>query len=106
MIEEIDAPTLDRLMKSGEVVLIDVREPEEYAAGHIEKSVSIPLSVFAQTFHREDYPADKKIVLQCQGGVRSMKACNIVRELAEQEHVINLAGGLNAWRNGGFPVIR
>ncbi|OFW87016.1 MAG: hypothetical protein A3J37_05445 [Alphaproteobacteria bacterium RIFCSPHIGHO2_12_FULL_45_9] len=106
MVEEIDVATLVNMMKSGEAVLIDVREPEEYSAGHIDKSISIPLSVFSQKFQREDYPANKKIVLQCQGGVRSMKACNIVRELAEQAHVINLTGGLNAWKNEGLPIVK
>jgi rhodanese-related sulfurtransferase len=106
MVKEIDAVALSNLMKSDEVVLIDVREPEEYSSGHIDKAISIPLSVFQQKFQREDYPTDKKIVLQCQGGVRSMKACNIVRELAEQEHVINLIGGLNAWKNEGLPVVK
>lgn len=106
MVKEIDVVTLANLMKSDDVVLIDVREPEEYSAGHIDRAISIPLSVFHQKFKREDYPADKNIVLQCQGGVRSMKACNMLRELAEQEHAINLTGGLNAWKNEGLPVVK
>ncbi len=106
MIEHIDAPTLDELLKKDQVVLIDVREPDEFSAGHIEQAISIPLSVFAQKFDRSTYPADKKIVLQCQGGVRSMKACNIAEELAEKEGVANLTGGLNAWKSAGFSVIK
>lgn len=106
MIEEIDAQTLSVLMKEGKVVLVDVREPEEYSAGHIDQAVSIPLSVFAQKFDKSNFPQDKKIVLQCQGGVRSMKACNIAHELAEKEHVANLTGGLNAWKSAGLPVVK
>lgn len=106
MIEQIDAPTLNTLLSEDQVVVIDVREADEFGAGHIAEAISIPLSVFAQKFDRSAYPADKKIVLQCQGGVRSMKACAIVKELAEQEHVANLEGGLNAWKSAGFSVIR
>ncbi|MFA7275245.1 MAG: rhodanese-like domain-containing protein [Pseudobdellovibrionaceae bacterium] len=106
MVKEIDAKTLEGMLRSGGAVLIDVREPDEFRAGHIEGAVSLPLSVFAQKFHRDDFPAEKEIVLQCQGGVRSMKACNIVRELAEHEHVVNLAGGLNAWVGAGLPVTK
>lgn len=104
MIEEISAVALSKMLANGEAVVIDVREPDEFSAGHIEQAVSIPLSVFSQKFNRGNFPADKKIVLQCQGGVRSMKACNIAHELAEQEHVANLTGGLNAWRSAGLPV--
>lgn len=106
MVREIDARTLNDLLKSGEVILIDVRERDEYITGHIDQSISIPLSVFPQKFCREDYPLDQVIVLQCQAGVRSMRACSIVDESAEQGHVINLAGGLNAWKSEGFPVVK
>lgn len=106
MIEQIDAAALNKLLENKQVVLIDVRETDEFSAGHIEQAVSIPLSVFAQKFDRSQYPADKKIVLQCQGGVRSMKACNIAEELAEKLHVANLTGGLNAWKSAGFSVIK
>lgn len=106
MVKEINARELKGLLEKGEVVLIDVREPEEYSSGHIDEAISIPLSVFHNKFQRGDYPADKKIVLQCQGGVRSMKACNIARDLAEEEHVINLTGGLNAWKSEGLPIVK
>lgn len=106
MVQEIDASTLAQWLKSGEAVVIDVRENDEFSGGHIEGAVSLPLSVFPQKFDRSRYPADKKVVLQCQGGVRSMKACQIAQGLAEKEHVLNLSGGLNAWRSAGLPIVR
>ena len=106
MIEEVNAKALADMLKSGQAIVIDVRESDEYKAGHIEGAESIPLSVFSQKFDKAKYPAGKKIVLQCQGGVRSMKACNIAHDLAEQEHVSNLTGGLNAWLAAGLPVSR
>lgn len=102
----MDALTLARLLNSGQVVLIDVREPHEFNEEHIQGAVSIPLSVFENTFRRTDYPADTKIVLQCQGGVRSMKACDMACHMAQQGHYINLAGGLNAWKSAGQPVVK
>lgn len=106
MTQEIDALTLSEWLKKDEAIVIDVREDEEFEAGHIKEAVSIPLSVFGQKYNRADFPADKKIVLQCQGGVRSMKACEIARTLAEKENVINLQGGLNAWKSQGLETVK
>lgn len=104
MVEEIDPVGLSELLREGKVVLIDVREPDEFRDGHIAEAISIPLSVFAQRFDRTQFAADKTIVLQCQRGVRSMKACDIAQALFGQECVTNLTGGLNAWKEAGLPV--
>ena len=101
MIQDMDVSTLAGLLDKKAVTLIDVREPHEYAAGHIDGSYSIPLSVFPSMFNRADFSSDKPIVLQCQAGVRSMKACQII---ADDTDVYNLVGGLNAWVANGQPI--
>ncbi|HPQ51036.1 MAG: rhodanese-like domain-containing protein [Alphaproteobacteria bacterium] len=106
MIQEIDAPTLEQWLQSGDAILIDVREPDEFASGHIEGAVSIPLSVFPQTYNHGHYPADKKIVFQCKAGGRSMRACQLVCDIAANEdNVFNLAGGIGAWVSSGREVV-
>lgn len=106
MIGEIDAATLEQWLKNGEAVLIDVREPDEFASGHIDGAVSIPLSVFPQKYSHNDYPADKKIVFQCKAGGRSMRACQAVSEIVKDEdNIYNLAGGIGAWQSSGRKVV-
>lgn len=106
MIKEIDAQTLDQWLSSGEAVLIDVREPDEFQSGHIEGAESIPLSVFARTYSHDNYPSGKKIVFQCKAGGRSMKACQVVCEMAAaDDNVYNLAGGIGAWAASGRKIV-
>ncbi len=106
MIQEIDAQTLESWLKNNEAVLIDVRETDEFQSGHIEGAISIPLSIFPVKYNHEDYPSDKKIVFQCKAGGRSMRACQIVCDIAsDEDNVYNLAGGIGAWQSGGRKVV-
>ena len=71
-LQEIDADTLNKWLKSDRALLIDVREPGEFAAEHIAGAKLISLSQFDPTLITQD--SDKKIVLQCQSGKRSAQA--------------------------------
>jgi len=87
---------------SGEILLVDVREPSEYAFERIHGALLYPLS----TFDPRSIPAGgRKVVVQCAGGVRSMRAAQAL-VAAGHEHVINLDGGINAWKAAGLPLIR
>lgn len=85
-----------------DVVLIDVREPAEFAAERIQGAVNVPLSTFDPTA----LPAagDKTIVLQCAGGKRSAMAVDQCRK-ANQAVDTHLAGGLMAWKAAGLPTV-
>jgi adenylyltransferase/sulfurtransferase len=77
-----------------ELVLIDVREPQEWDAGHLPGALHIPLGALAA--RASEVPADKTPVFICAAGGRSMAAC---RHFAAQgRQVVNLAGGMNGWR--------
>ncbi|MGH8292445.1 MAG: rhodanese-like domain-containing protein [Gammaproteobacteria bacterium] len=93
--------------KLGKVLIVDVREPEEYAAGHIPGAVNIPRGVLE--FKINQYPdlqdRDREIVMQCQGGGRSALATVAMQELGFR-HVVNLAGGFGAWNAAGLPTER
>jgi rhodanese-related sulfurtransferase len=87
---------------SGEILLVDVREPNEYAVERIHGALLYPLS----TFDPKAIPAaGRKVVLQCAGGVRSMRAAQAL-VAAGHSQVINLDGGINAWKAAGLPLIR
>ena len=106
MVKIINAATLATWLNSGECLLIDVREVDEYAAGHIRGANLCPLSTFHQSFTLETAPQYKKLVFQCRSGKRSDTACHIVAELhPEHDGIYNLEGGIMAWMAAGLPIV-
>ena len=107
-IRQIDATTLQALPESP--VLIDVREPGEYAAGHLPGAVNLPRGVLE--FQIRTHPAVAgrtagssalPLLLYCLTGGRSALAADSLGQLGFED-VRSLAGGLQAWRNAGLPV--
>jgi hydroxyacylglutathione hydrolase len=82
-------------------VLVDVREDDEWAGGHIPGAVHAPLSRFAESAAR--LSKDKTVIFYCQGGVRSKRALGLAKDcgLSPEGH---LGGGIAAWRGFGLPV--
>lgn len=89
-------------LDAGEILLIDVREPDEFAAERITGARNVPLSTFnpAALPHAEG----KTTVLQCAGGKRSAMAVDKCRK-AGQAIETHLAGGLAAWKAAGLPTV-
>ena len=85
-------------------VLIDVRSPEEHAAGFIPGTdLNIDFREI-KTRHREiGVPLDEHIVVYCQSGHRSNIAAETLADLGYR-HVYNVTGSMNAWLAAGFPV--
>jgi rhodanese-related sulfurtransferase len=89
-------------LDQGEILLVDVREVNEYAVERIHGALLYPLS----TFDPAALPlAGRKLVLHCAGGKRSATAGHKLLE-AGHPHVTHLAGGLQAWKAAGLPTIR
>ena len=89
-------------MARGEIVLIDVREPSEYAAERIHGAMLFPLS----TFDPAGLPdaVGKQVVLQCGSGKRSETAFRnaLAAGVSVRSH---LGGGIMAWKAAGLPVV-
>jgi rhodanese-related sulfurtransferase len=79
------------------VVLVDVRTPEEFTAGHLDNATNINWydTDFADRFKAID--KDKTIYVYCKMGVRSLKAQEKLKSLG-YHHVVNLEGGYDAWK--------
>ena len=93
--ETVTADELRRRLASGEApLIIDVREPHEYAAGHIPGAVLLPLGELPVR-HRE-LPRDREIVLVCRSGNRSGLAQEWLQSLGFH-HARNLVGGMLRW---------
>jgi sulfur-carrier protein adenylyltransferase/sulfurtransferase len=86
---------------SGELTIVDVREPWEYARDHIPAATLTPLGqIIARP--QEAITADN-VVFVCEVGQRSAVAAELAAA-AGMQHVFNLEGGMQAWRNAGLPV--
>jgi glyoxylase-like metal-dependent hydrolase (beta-lactamase superfamily II)/rhodanese-related sulfurtransferase len=83
-------------------MLIDVREPAEYVRGHIPQAVNIPQADLAARI--EELPTDQEVRVVCQGGFRSLRAAQFLKQ-AGFERIVNVTGGTGAWIEAGKPVI-
>ncbi|WP_313670176.1 rhodanese-like domain-containing protein [Sandarakinorhabdus sp.] len=100
--KEIGPEELAAMLKDRSVILVDVREPDEFAGGHIAGAINLPLSRF--TPDQLPPAGDKTVVLQCAGGKRSGMALD--RCATAQASVdTHLAGGIGAWKSAGLPVV-
>lgn len=82
-------------------VLIDVREPDEYAYGHAASAVNIPLSVLRG--REDEVPRDRDVLLICHIGERSLYAAHHLRAIGV-ERVFNVDGGTDAWEAARLPM--
>ncbi len=87
--------------RAGDVTVIDVRAPSEWDAGHLPGVVNIPLG--SLTDRLAEIPADRPVVLHCQGGGRSAIATSILQASGFAD-AANLAGGFREWQAAGLPV--
>ena len=85
-----------------QVLLIDVREPEEYAIQHIKNSLLIPLGEISL----EKIPkTNKPIIVYCKAGKRSMDACTKLLSQDSSLNIASLDGGITAWADAGEEVV-
>ncbi len=100
---EISAEDLATMIDQGAALVIDVREVDEFAAGHIPGAINMPLSTFQPS--RLPAAAGKTLVLNCLGGKRSGMALDKCAT-AQASVDTHLAGGFGAWQAAGLPVAR
>lgn len=83
--------------------ILDVREADEFAAGHLPEALNIPTSKLVERIGELEKFKGKPIIVCCASGIRSNKAC---AELKKQgfDKLHNLSGGVDAWVGAGYPV--
>lgn len=104
-VANISSEELHKLIDHEQAIVIDVREPAEYKAEHIEGAYNMPLSHLSLHEVMQMRSLKKKLVFHCTLGRRSMTACQKLLMEGAKFNVYNLIGGVNAWRDGGFPTI-
>ena len=85
----------------GQVVLVDVRQPAEFEAGHVRTARLIPLHEVPD--HVGELPVDQEVVVMCRSGSRSEMASEFLIENGVS--AVNLAGGILAWVEAGQEVV-
>lgn len=100
-IAQVTPDALAGWIARGAATVVDVREPTEWAAGHIPGAHHVPLGRLAEAL--PSLPRGRTLVLHCQAGARSAIACSVAHR-AGVTGVANLAGGFAAWRGAGAPV--
>lgn len=99
---EIDAATAKAWLDARDALLIDVREPPEYAFESVAGSLLLPLS----RLDAKSFPplSGRKIILMCAAGRRSATAQAMLAKAGFSD-LYNLAGGMNAWKLAGYDVV-
>ena len=96
---DLDRDTVKRGLADGSITLDDVREPPEFAAGHMPGSVSLPLSAFDPS----SIPEGQRVVFSCAAGTRSARAVAFAQAFGRdiREHY---KGGFKDWVSAGEPI--
>ena len=108
--EQIETGTFERwspdeveaALEKGEIVVIDVRSPQEYGTEHIEGALLMPMPFFRAD--RLPTQEGKRVVLHCAGGLRSERMAKLASE-AGYDPIAHLEGGFNAWKQAKKPYI-
>ena len=101
-IQLVDAARARRFLADGAASL-DIREPNEYQAGHIEAAIHLPLGRLGNNLNL--VPRDRPIVVYCGHGERASTAASLL-EAAGFRDLVNLDGGIGSWRDSGFNLVQ
>jgi sulfur-carrier protein adenylyltransferase/sulfurtransferase len=102
-IDEVDPSEVHELMHEG-VAVVDVRETEEFAAGHLPGAKHVPRSYLESRIEGVVPDRSTQVILYCQSGNRSAYAARTLTEELGYEHVRSMKGGITLWKDRGYEV--
>jgi sulfur-carrier protein adenylyltransferase/sulfurtransferase len=102
-IAEVDAARARELIEAGDLLLVDVREQDEWDEGHIPGAIHIPRGNLESRIERAAPDPAQTLLIYCAAGNRSAFAARTLEELGYTD-VASLAGGFTDWKRNGFPV--
>lgn len=101
--KQVSATEAVHFINRRDALVLDVREGNEYAAGHIPNSKHIPVGQLADRAKELEKFKGRPIVVVCASGMRSGAACGTLAKLGFQD-VVSMRGGIGAWQTAGMPV--
>lgn len=100
-VDSINADLIPKFYGDDNYIVLDVRKPSEFDAGHIKGAINIPLSEIQQRYDELD--PSKKYIMHCAAGYRSMMAASILKE-HEINNFVNVYGGYGAIKTIDLPI--
>ncbi len=101
-VREVDTSTVELTLSGEGTVLLDVREPDEFAQGAIPGAVHIPRGQLESQVENRLPDHDSPVVIYCAGGVRSVFAARTLAEMGYSD-VVSMSGGFDRWKDEGRP---
>ncbi len=98
-VKEISVSELHAAQVAG-IPVYDVREPDEFVAGHVPDAIAVPLGEVMDRL--EEFPVDRPFAVICRSGARSMRAAQYLDQ--QGRTCVNVMGGTLAWIDAGFEV--
>lgn len=90
-----------RAAQMSKAIILDVRQPEEYAAGHVVGAKLIPLGELSS--RADEVPNDQPVYVICHSGNRSKQASELLASKGKRD-IRNVLGGIIAWQQAGYPT--
>lgn len=112
-IEELLPPAAKEEVEGSDAVLIDVRDPERYEAGHLRGAVNVPSGESARNAHDESYvkalegagaAQGDRVILVCGQGNRSARTADALQNEHGFSNVASIVGGSKLWTDLGYPI--
>jgi molybdopterin/thiamine biosynthesis adenylyltransferase/rhodanese-related sulfurtransferase len=104
-IEEVDPASAQREVETDGALLVDVREPHEWDEAHVAGAKLAPVATVAERIEELAPDRSQRVLLFCRVGNRSARAADSLRGELGYENVASVAGGIEAWRTAGLPVV-
>jgi len=104
-VPKIDAEQFDKMRQQPNVVVLDVRTPHEFAAGHVPDAVNMDISDPKFRKNLESLDKSKTYLVHCARGVRSNRAVNLMASLGVAG-LFDYHGGFDDWKKLGKPVAK
>jgi rhodanese-related sulfurtransferase len=101
-VKEVNIDEYRKMPRDGHI-LVDVREDNEWSAGHAAGAVHLSKGIIERDVEKEVPDKSKTLVLYCGGGFRSALAADALRQMG-YKNAISLDGGWRAWNQAGLPV--
>jgi rhodanese-related sulfurtransferase len=112
-IEELMPPVAREEIDGGKAVLVDVRDPERFEAGHLPGALNVPSGESARDAHETSYVEaleragagpDDRVILVCGEGNRSARTADALQNEQGFENVASIIGGSKLWSDLGYPI--
>ena len=102
---KISAIQLPQLQTRQNAVILDVGSAQEFARGHIEQAINLPVETLKDNLNKLNKFKSRPIILSCQSGAKSAKAASVLRAAGGFPDLHILEGGLTAWRKENLPLV-